>query len=249
MLILIGAGFAVASFILLTMRTETGFKYRSNTANQSVKTEKQEKQNKKKEKKESGGQGIRTILQKGKDKKPKDDITVSDAQPSAPLRPEMVAPEQPEDEAVSLNVIDGLDFTGMGEIGMADDAVPADSEETGETAPFSDEGGVNDIESNIISPALEEADTSAPAFDPFALDELPQPEEESTKLEDDTEEVSASEGGDDIFAIFDEVDDEEVSETSQFAQELDDVTMDDMLSETANLSQELRNIFNQFRRT
>ncbi len=245
-LILIGAGFAVASFILLTMRTETGFKYRDTRGNAG---------NLKKLNNNTGDpaettEGIEDLITSAKPEKAKKSRKNKDttAQPSVSLRPEMVSPVQSAPE-VSIGVIDGLDITGMGSFGITSDSAPDGAIAGSAGVPAAPPDSSIDPEKSIVSSPVE-ADSAASLIDPFAIGaDLPQPDQEiETSEEENSDDTEQPKNSDDIFAIFDEVDDEEQSETAMFAQELDDVTMDQMLSETESISQDLKNIFNQFRR-
>ncbi len=252
MLILIGAGFAVASFILLTMRTETGFKYKDapNQTGKSGKFSLNRKQEQQVEGMETFEE-ITAVEKPEKGKKEKNKKKDKKGKSSAPLRPQMVPPDLPAEEAVNLNIIDSIDIASMTATAGGGDAdidipdVPADM-----TPMANEEGGI-DIDNNLVAAAaVESSDTGAGMIDPFSLAaDLPQPDMEMEQLAEETDkDLSSGSSSDDIFAIFDEVDDEEESEASLFAKELDDVGLDDMLSETVNISQDLKNIFNQFRR-
>ena len=114
-------------------------------------------------------------------------------------------------------VIDGLDITGAPPVAAAAEvAVPISAEipqgdipaaTTGET---STEGGNKDVENNIVSmPTVDTPDASAGMIDPFAIaPDIPQQDEDLAALaeEGETPQVSKQGGRDDIFAIFDEVD-------------------------------------------
>lgn len=230
-LILIGSGLAVASFILLTMKIEVSPKQNKlNNVIQNVKKEEnliQDKNNKKKFNINLKG--------KSKGKKDKEEIPVAGAVAPMPVRPEVAQPdiaggEYMEQVNVEMTDPDGFDIPALPEMedqaSLLDDTAGTELQEDLQT------------EAEMSLDTMEEENTET--------DEEIADQEKSEEGENN-EEAKGDSDASSIFDIFNEVEEDD-SGISELAKNMEDVTINGLLSDTETLSEELKNIFTKYRR-
>ncbi|MEJ2740372.1 MAG: hypothetical protein P8105_11210 [Dehalococcoidia bacterium] len=237
-LILIGSGFAVASFILLMMKIETNPKQRKAAAKGTV-TETMESPVPAKKKK----------IKFKKNKSKNEENVEADGPPQAmPVRPEMVMPDNIEPGNIEPGNI-APDNTEQVEMEITDPdgfSIPALPETGDEPSPLNDTPmpSVPQESAQELQPGLSPEDVDAIVVeDGPATDSV-----ETVKNEAEDEEQKNEKSDDsDIFDIFTEVEEEE-SNVAEFAKNLDDVAIGGLLSETEELSEELKSMFTKHRR-
>jgi hypothetical protein len=233
-LILIGSGFAVASFILLMMKIDTGPRQRRVTTS-STTTEKIEDPvpvDKKKKK----------FKIKKNISKSEESTEAQDSAPAMPVRPEMVRPTEVKQETAELNYMEQVNMENMDPDGFNIPSLP----ETGDQpSPLNDtpmpsapRGTAQDRPGAELSPE---------SVDAMVVNEPATDAVETVKNEEKDDEKEEKPDDGDIFSIFTEVEEEE-SGVSEFAKNLDDVTINGLLEETEGLSEELKNLFTKNRR-
>jgi hypothetical protein len=233
-LILIGAAFAVASFILLMMKIETGPRQRrmatSGTVAETIEDPVPEKKRKLK-------------IKKNKSKN-KESTEAQDSAPAMTVRPEMVTPNEMEQDTTEPDTMEPGNMEHMDMENMDPDGfnIPALPENGDEPSPLNDtpmpsvsRGTVQDHPGTELSPE---------AVDTMAVEDAPATDAVETvkNEEEDDEQKEENSDGSDIFSIFTDVEEEE-SGISEFAKNLDDVTINGLLEETEGLSEELKNMF------
>ena len=234
-LILIGSGFAVASFILLMMRIDTNPRQRKAAAKGTV-TEAAESHVPIKKK--------RIKLKKNKSKN-EEETEAGDSAPAMPVRPEMVMPEEMEQGNMEPNTMEQANTVTIDEGNFSVPSLPKNEEQpsTPENTPMP---SVPENSGQELQPGME---LSPEAVDALVVEEEPAPDSvETVKAEEENEEQKEEKSdGSDIFDIFGDVEEEE-SSVGEFAKNLEDVTIGGLLSETEDLSEELKNMFTKHRR-
>ena len=234
-LILIGSAFAVASFILLMMKIETNPRQRKaaakGTATETVENPVPVKKRKIK-------------LKKNKSEN-EEDIEEGVSAPAMPVRPEMVMPEEMEQNTMVAGNMERASTVTAGAGGFSIPSLPKNGEQTSshKDTPMPsvpESSGLDQQPGTELSP---EAIDALVVEDEPAIDSV----ETVKNEEEDEEQKEEKSDGDDIFDIFSEIEDEE-SSVSEFAKNLDDVTIGGLLSETEDLSEELKNMFTKHRR-
>jgi len=227
-LILIGCGLAVASFILLTMKIEVNPKTNKlNNIVQNVKKEEnliQDNNNKKKF----------NINLKGKSKekkhKEKEPQTAGAAIPM-PVRPEVAQPDIAGEEILEQVNIEMTDPDGFD--------IPALPEMEEQASPLNDAPAQElQAEAEMSLDTMEEESTET---DEESADQKKSEEGENN------EEAKGDSDASSIFDIFNEVEEDD-SGITELAKNMEDVTINGLLSDTETLSEELKNIFTKYRR-
>lgn len=217
-LVLIASAFAVASFILLTLRMETSPKPGSMShAESTTRKEKWPKGGKRK-----GTEATPTV---------EDSAELKEDLPESPEADPSKNIPQPMGGPAPGAVFDPFDFTAIPteEIDSADsaatlraapDASPISTAGSGGTAAAVESGRIGQMpEEGLIVPQKSGA-----------------PEDLSAE---DSEEGAKD---DDVFHVFDELDEED-TELSEFAETLDEVGLSTLLTDTEDLFQELKGLF------
>jgi hypothetical protein len=228
-LILIGCGLAVASFILLTMKIEVNPKANKlNNIVQNVKKEEnliQDNNNKKKFNINLKG--------KSKEKKHKEkELQTVGATVPMPVRPEVAQPDIAGEEILEQVNIEMTDPDGFD--------IPALPEMEEQASPLNDAPAQElQAEAEMSLDTMEESDTETA--------EAESTNQEKSEEGENNEKAKGDGDSSSIFDIFNEVEEEE-SGISEIAKNMEDVTINGLLSDTETLSEELKNIFTKYRR-
>jgi type IV secretory pathway VirB10-like protein len=232
-LILIGCGLAVASFILLTMKIEVNPKANKlNNIVQNVKKEENSIQDKNNKKKFSINLNSKAKEKKNKGK----EANAAGAVTPMPVRPEVVQPDMAGEENTEQVYVEMTDPDGFD--------IPALPEMEDQASPLDDAAGLEPQE-DLQAEAEMSLDTMEESEEETAEEESADGE----KSEEGEKNEKAKGDGDSssIFDIFNEVEEEE-SGIAEIAKNMEDVTINGLLSDTETLSEELKNIFTKYRR-
>jgi len=248
-LVLIASAFAVASFILLTLRMETSPKQGGITGVESKpRKEKRARAEKKKQEKET-------------------EETSTEKAPDLPESPEMTPPgsfTQPEivlpGSAPYKNIPQPLGADAPGETGETAQSAPAPLFDPFDlTSLPSEETSLPDTELPPTSGGMESvhmagagAGGTGGSVGSIGMGQMPEGEElivpqksaagQLSEDDDSTEDTEKAQG-DDIFNLFEEAEAEQESELAEVAKELEDVAVAGLLTETEGLTQELKELF------
>ena len=268
-LILIASAFAVASFILLTLRMETNPK--QSVSGQSVRKPKEERKRKKGKKiipeAEESSPEIKTDLSPSPEPISVDE-TASEPKSDLPPNPEMTPPASFTHPEVILpgsapykNIPQPV-----AEQPSVPDTKPAPGAAAQASSPAFDPFDVTPLPDTQASTTGEE-EASKPAPEHIEVPDRVVPQDEAaiaipmeggqtgikSGIQQQSEEGQQSEAGNkseggDIFDLFEEVE-EENELLSEFAKNLDEVQLSGLLTDTENLSQELKDIFTKHERS
>jgi hypothetical protein len=232
-LILIASAFAVASFILLTLRMETN--PRQSNINQVGKQLKDDTKTSKEE-------GTSPELNKDL---PPPDMTA----PGGLVPPEVVLPgaapyknipqpvTEPAPQPAPGQIIDPFDVAPLTDEGKAiSTGTEATPSSAADQTPISAAGLGSENAADVISIRA----AGMPEGEGLIVPQKSKEELEELKEESEGE-LEEKPGDGNIMNLFEEVD-EENTEFAEFAKALDDVALPGLLTETENLSQELKDI-------
>ena len=238
-LILIASAFAVASFILLTLRVETN----PRQAAASQREENPAKEMKKKKQKKATPEKEAAASEPETDLAPSPKLTVPGDSPNPETTPDRNIPlpigQEPPAAATQPApglILDPFDVTAMPGLEATATGAEQAPPPAGDLVPMSIAGQTPEQAAG----ATFEGTAETPEDDNVIM---PGDPGDTDEFGDD----EGSEGGKkskdgDIFDLFEEVE-EENTELSEFAKDLDNVAVTGLLSDTEDLSQELKDIF------
>ena len=235
-LILIASALAVASFILLALRMETNPK-QGTMSQKNTKSRKELKGEKNKD-------GNKTTPEPNADLPPGPGMKP----PGDFAHPEVVLPGS----APYKNIPQPVDGQSSGSVAKPK---PRPAFDPSEVAPMSstEPEHTPSIDQNPISAAGAETEQAATVAS-VGIAGMPEGEElimpkKSKQPDEESEEKSEGKPeGNDIFNLFEEVENEEETQLTEFAKNLDDIALTNLLTDTEDLSQELKGMLTQHKR-